>query len=781
MKLVHCFIIFTLAFIALTSCKTTKKVPDGSYLLQGNSIEVSKNSVSKEEIDLILRQHPNRKFLFMKVKLFFYNRSNDKKDSSWVHRWLRKIGEPPVILDTNLTIQSVQKIKQYLASKGYFNAKVEHSFKFKKNKKAKVYLKITTPEPYTFRRINFYTADDSLENRIQSQWQYSLLKSGNQYDEDVLDKERERIAGYLKNQGYFRFSKEFINYQIDSSLRSNQMDVRLVIRDFLKKKAGTDSVIEVPHARYQLRNIIVNQEYNPLKDEPEKIDTVHLVLNSRNPSDTSNSYYFTYTQPFRIKPKTIAQSLFISSGNFFNLKDVDLSFNRLSDLRNFRFVNITFNDVTENDSALYLRKLDCKVDLTRSKAISYTFELEGTNSSGNYGIAGNFVAQHKNLFGGAEILNLKLRGAAEIQKVFGESKSIDLPLFNTLETGFDASLEFPKFLIPVSQERFSKYFKPKTTINYGYNFQKRPDFKRTINNISFGYTWDLNKYVKHILVPIEVNAVKIVTDSAFQQRILQLKDKRLQNQYTDHFILDLRYSYIFSDQELGRNKDFTYFRFNFESAGNLLQTANKILGTEAGSEGQYEIFKLRFAQYLRIDFDVKRYLYLNSQNTFVLRFLGGIGTPYGNSKVLPYEKGFFAGGTNNIRAWAIRSLGPGSYSNPSAYNFDRVGDLTMVFSAENRFPIYRMLKGALFVDAGNVWLNSPNESFSGGYFNIKDFYKEIAIGAGFGARFDFSYFVIRVDAAVPVRDPAKPESERWVIGKQKLSNFVLNFGIGYPF
>jgi outer membrane protein assembly factor BamA len=356
-----------------------------------------------------------------------------------------------------------------------------------------------------------------------------------------------------------------------------------------------------------------------------------------------------------------------------------------------------------------------------------------------------------------------------------------MPLFNTFETGIETSIEIPKFLVPISQERFPKYFKPKTTISAGYNFQKRPDFKRTISNLSFGYDWKQSRYIQHIFNPIEINAVKIYPDSAFKATIDAFADKRLKYQYTDHFILNLRYSFIYNNQDPNKKKNFTFFRANFESAGSFLNIIKRVFDDTKNQNGDYEVFNLIYSQYLRFDIELKRYLYFNLNNYLVLRTSSGIGLPYGNSRQLPYEKSFVAGGANDIRAWRLRSLGPGSYFDAKAENFDRIGDISIEFNIENRFQIYKLLHAALFVDAGNIWLNKANILFPNGEIQADKFLKQIAIGAGFGARLDFSFLLIRVDAAIPIRNPSKTTDREWVIAHSSLRDFVLNFGIGYPF
>jgi outer membrane protein assembly factor BamA len=412
--------------------------------------------------------------------------------------------------------------------------------------------------------------------------------------------------------------------------------------------------------------------------------------------------------------------------------------------------------------------------------------MESTNSAGNLGLAGDVLYQNKNVFRGAEIVKLKVTAATEIQKVFGESSNNinQLLPFNTLETGADAEIDIPKFLIPVKQERFPKYFRPETDIDAGLNYERRPDYTRYISNLSYGYQWKESPTKKHLLYLADLNLVKIYPTLKFDSLINSYKDIRIQNSYKDHLILALKYSFIYNDQQLSKNKDFSYFRANFETSGNLLRAIDRIINHQLPPDSSYSIFKINYAEYIRGDFDLRHYLLFDKLNTLALRIAVGGGLAYWNSYALPFEKSFYSGGANSVRAWQIYSLGPGSYSNNTLNpGLDKTGDIDIEGNIEYRFPVYHFLKGALFVDAGNVWLNKKNDGMPGAEFEFDRFYKEIAIGSGIGARFDFSYFILRLDAAFQIRNPSEPENQRWIPLSHSLSffNIRFNFGIGYPF
>lgn len=768
--------------ISISSCNSARKVPNNAYLLKKNKIIVNESNLSFEKINGLIKQKPNKKFLGIKFKLGFYNLARQKNPKGF-SRFLIRIGEPPIILDTNHTNHTMKLMNLYLDNHGYFNSKVEKQIYYRKKKAIVKYI-LKATKPYKINNISYLIDDEILKNEIYSKLSNSFIQKGDNYDIDKFEKERERIATNLKNQGYFAFNRDYILFNVDSALNNNTMNVTMLVKNPIDKiNSNKDSTLYLSHKKYKIKKIFIYPDFNPLISDTLLKDTAILEIPQYNKETFRNQYLFIYNNEIKIKPRTFSQSIFINSNDYFNLKDAEQTYNRLSELKNFRFINISFDELTadSNDLLNNERSLDCRIELSKNKVNSLSTEIEGSNSSGYFGVAGNLIFQNRNLFKGAEIFNIKLRGVLENQNIISNVSTPDIPLFNTFETGVDANLEIPKFLIPIRQEYFPKYFKPKTTISIGYNYQNRPDFKRTITNFSFGYNWRQTKNIQHIFVPFGINSVKIYPDSIFKASIDAISDKRLKYQYTDHFILSLNYSFIYTNQDINKKENFSFLRINFESAGNTLNLYKKIFNDERNADGDYEIFKLIYSQFMRIDFDFRRYIYLRSNNILVFRTALGWGLPFGNSKQLPYEKSFIAGGANDIRAWRLRSLGPGSYTDSKLDNFDRVGDISIEINVEHRFPIYKFLNGAFFVDAGNIWLNKPNAQFPGGEFLINEFADQIAIGAGFGARIDFNFFIIRIDAAIPFKDPSKTKEREWVIANSSFRDFVIHFGIGYSF
>lgn len=527
----------------------------------------------------------------------------------------------------------------------------------------------------------------------------------------------------------------------------------------------------------------MNSNFDLLNADRISPDTLQLKIQADPNTRKPNIYYFLNDGSLKTKPKIITQSILLNSGDLFNLDDVKKTYRRLTDLRIYKYSNIQFSLVSDSvNSARNL--LNCQINLARSKTQSYTLEAEGTNSGGDLGIGGNLVYANKNIFRGAELFQIRLKGALEVQRQNNSNMASDdkFLFFNTIETGAEISLSIPKFLIPIRLESFPKDFKPKTTISTGINYQQRPKYRRYVTNLSFGYNWSQKDKIQHIFFPAEVNSVKVFPTAEFKELLEQEPNIRLKNQYTNHLISALKYSFIYNDQELNKLQDFIYFRGNFETSGFMLKGINMLFGISENDDGYNTLFNIRYAQYVRADFDFRYYSVFTSENKIVWRAMFGIGIPYGNSADIPFEKGFYAGGANGMRGWRIRSLGPGASTIDETTNFiDRIGDMQFEANFEYRFPIYNFLKGAIYVDAGNIWLLKENDFFPEGNFKLKNFFSEIAMDAGFGFRFDFNFFIFRIDTAIRLRDPSLVRAERWVPLKTGFNKLAVNFGIGYPF
>ncbi|OFX83419.1 MAG: hypothetical protein A2W99_13020 [Bacteroidetes bacterium GWF2_33_16] len=754
--------------ILLFSCSPTKRVADNEYLLDKSKVKIDQGKVSKEELKNYIRQRSNKRILGVRFHLWLYNMANPEKQKGF-SGWLRRIGEEPIIYDEYLKNKSTQQLIGYLNSKGYFNAQVKDTVYYKR-KKVRVNYHINANEPVKIRSLSYIIQDKAIEPIILGDTPNSLIKIGGNFDRDMLQDERQRIELLLKQKGYYNFSKQYITYLADSSAYNLSADLTLIIKRFQQK--DTNNIVKVEdHKKYKINRVFVYTDFDPrqallLKEKYySNFDTVY-----------DNGIYFINQASDRTNRKIIFQSNFIREGSFYNLNNVNSTYQHLNGLQLFKLINIQFRELDSlaNDS-IALGYLDCNIQLTKYFLQSYTLELQGTNSSGNIGVGGNILYQHRSLFGGAEVVDFKLNGS--IETLNEQIRDIN----NTLELGGDVTINIPKFVLPVFRaEEFSKKYKPKTQISVGYNYQDRPDYQRTIANFSYGYTWDENRFRKHSIRLVEFNAVKLpFVTSDFKTYI---EKTLLSSSYENHLVSVTSYSLLFNNQDIKKNRNFYYLRLNSELSGNILTAFKQIIDAPK-VDGSYQIFGIPFSQYFKTDVDFRYYQILNETNSFVYRLFVGGAVPYGNSQSIPFEKKYFSGGANSIRAWNVRDLGPGSFSGDTISKYpNQTADLKLEVNFEYRFKLFWILESALFLDAGNIW-SIKEDNREGAFFNKNEFYKEIAIGSGLGFRFDLSFVILRLDIGLKLRDPSLPSDKRWIIGNRSFmrDDLTFNIGIGYPF
>lgn len=770
------------ALLFLSACNVTKHIPEGSFLLVKNKIEIDTKKVSTDELAGYYQQEPNRKFLgISRPGISFYNWGAKGKDSKF-KKWLRnKIGSAPVILDTNMVKISLKQMGLYLDNIGYFNATLSDTITYKK-KKAKVIYRIKTNTPYKIRNLNWSITDTQLARFVFLDSSKCLIQRNADYNAYTIDKERTRTTTALINQGYYRFTSNYIIFQVDSSLSSRQMDIKVeILNPVILSLEDFGMVMESTHRRYKIHNIYIFPQFDYQKRATQVFDTVAKTYEDPYRGRKSITYYFMYRDKIKLRTRTIAQNILLEPDSWYNLKDIDQTYARLSGLQNFKFINIDFvdADLTDEERSLWPYQLNSHVKLARSSSQSLSWSTDGTNSAGALGVAANIGYMNRNIFHGAQILKLTLSASTQMQAGGGQGG-----LFNTIEFGANASITFPQFLIPIRQEKLPKSFKPKTTLSIGYNFQQKqdPDYIRHIVNTSFGYTWIQSPTLSHTLNPIEVLLVKIFPSPEFTAKLDSLEDERYKNQYTDHMIAGLKYTLTFSNQKVSRHKDFFYIRSNFETSGNLLYGINSLFKSSKNDDGQYTLFNIKYSQFIRPDLDFRFYNQFGKGYSIVYRFYGGIGFSFGNSTVLPFEKAFLAGGANDMRGWRMGDLGPGSFHNDTvSQNFGQLGDMQLQFQIEYRFPIYSFFKGALFTDIGNVWLLQPSPDLPGGTFYFDSFCWQLGMDVGIGFRLDFDFFIFRIDPAIPIRMPSMDSKNKWYFSKLQLKDIIWNFGIGYPF
>ncbi len=776
-------ILLLAAVILWPACNPARKLGDQEYLLVKNKVTLMNKYADAGEISDFIKQTKSRNQwgTYLRLRIYnLFNKGKDNKSKAWIRRTL---GSAPVILDTGMADQSVKQIGLYLDSKGHFNSKVSREITYDyKNKKhqAMVHYRITESKPYFIREIRYSIKDPTLNAFILSDKPRTLIKKGEQYNADILAAERDRITDDLHNLGYYYFDASHIRYKIDSSFGTHELDLKIEITDPLVPDANKpDSMVRGSHKRYYIHDTYVIMDPDQRAADTIPYDTLRVVVPHRKKENPPRVYYVLYHDKLKIKPKTLTQQIFVDSGDFYRYKDAEKTHKQLYDLRVFRSVNILFDPAAAGSGP---GLLDCKIKLSRLPIQAFSAETQVTNRGGNLGTSAGLVYTNRNLFRGAEILQFKLNGAFEIEKLSFSTSAEDraiqgIPFFNTIEAGTELNIRFPKFILPVKQEKFSKNFRPKTNVSFGFNYQQRADFTRYVSKASFGYEWKESSAKTHYLIPLELNSVIINPDSLFSLVIESMPDKIMQNTYKDHIISSIKYSYIYNTQEIGKNVDFMYFRGNLEMAGILFWLYN----TVRGKSGAYSLFDIPYSQFVRFDLDYRYYFYPGGDQSLASRIAIGMGAPLTKKNVLPFEKYFYLGGSNSMRGWRLRTLGPGSYDESDTVRVDNIGDIGLEMNLEYRFPIYKYFKGAAFIDAGNVWLRKSNELYPGGEFSFRRFYKEIAFDAGLGLRIDFGFFLIRLDGAIPLKDPRLPEGSRWVFQNDRKIKILGNLGIGYPF
>lgn len=805
------FIILSISFVLFVSCKSQKGLPPR---IVRNNIEVKTGNIETSELRTFIRQNPNKKlFFFFPFHLRVYqfaetwndnseakaariNRRIEKrreknktvdlakferKKQRTVRRWfMETLGEAPVLLDSSLMLTSANQMELHLNSQGHFNSNVDVNVQKLRRNRVEVNYFVNATEPYLINNLTFTINDLNIKNFEQNLKTTSIIKEGSQYNEDILDLERDRITDYLRDIGFYHFNKSFIVFTADSTIGNRKIDLNLIIRPFMVRSNELSNVlVEGKHPRSKINKVFFHTDFQIDGSNIPYLDTLQykFALNKKNDSSTA---FFIFEDKLTIRPKTLLSKNFINQADWVSISNIRKTSNYISTLNNFRYINIRFSESGTDSLGNIL--LNTHIELSPYKQFGYVTELEGTNSGPNLGLTGLVSFRSRNTFRGAEIFSIKLRGAVEAQKTLIETPRDDgriirsLP-FNTIETGIETGLQVPSFIIPGSSRLFVNKYQIKSEFNSGLFYQQRPDYTRYISNLAYTWDWTVDNRKHFRVSPLFLNLVRINPDSAFLSRIEQFS-RSLQSSYKDHLIGGGRISLTYSNQKSTKSRSSFLLRTSFETSGFLSRLSSRLFA-EAQQGETYHIFGIRFSQYVRLETDFRYYYELFPKNILVFRTFGGLAVPYGNIDVMPFDKRFSIGGTNDMRAWKFRSLGPGTYSDTLSY--DKTGDISLIGSFEYRFPIFRFLHSAVFLDAGNIWTLKEYEEFPGGKFDINTFYEQIALGAGMGIRLDFGFFVFRIDAGIPLHDPAKSIGKRWLSFNETKNRININYGIGYPF
>lgn len=756
-------ITFLLGFVLLffSSCNPTKHVGNNELFLKKNSVKIEGGKLDKDEVNAIIKQKPNRKILgVFRFHLGVYNLFGKGSES----KIKQNVGEPPVVFDSLLANKTQRQLELYAKNKGYFDGKASYSTKIK-NKKIKIDYHVVTGEPYKIKSVKYQIDDNGIKELLMGIFFKTYLKKGTIFDTDVLDDQREKIKTHMRNEGYYYFSKDFIKYKADSTVGNKEIDLLVHITKRLIKDEEKDTIYEVNHKRYKINNINLYVSKSFKNKNLFEFDTTSF-----------KKVTIHYDSELKYRPRMLNHAVGLEKDRLYKLEDQKNTYKHFSELRVFKNINVSFEDVGD-------QKLNSNIFLVPAYTKSFSIEGVGTNNGGNLGIEGNLIYNNKNLFRGAEHFTIKLNGGLEAQQLINEDQKdfhfLGLP-FNTLEFGPEINIEFPRFLLPVNLEKFSRKANPKTNLNLQLNYQKRPEYERTLTQVGFGYYWNQSVKEKHFINPINLSLIRLNPTPEFEQKLNEEQNPFILNSYQDHLINSTSYSYLFNNQRLNRRGDFTFFRFNVEFAGNIQSVINNLTDKPYDNleSESYNLLGIRYAQFVKTDLDL-RFYEQGRTASLVSRINVGVGKPYGNLNVLPFEKSYFGGGANGIRAWQARSLGPGSIPDSLTENsLYQIGELKIEGNIEYRFDLTKIVESAIFVDAGNIWLLVEDPERPNAEFKVNRFWQDVAIGAGVGIRLDFNFFLIRFDLAAKLKDPSSSTPQRFDL---QWRTPTLNLGIGYPF
>lgn len=692
----------------------------------------------------------------------------------------QNLGEKPVVYSPQQSLKSMEQIRLYMQTKGFYEADVSYSEQIRRHK-ARVVYDIRAGQPITIRNVVYNIDDDSLQAQIMADTANSLLKPGVNLDMDMLQAERSRISDLLKNNGYYNFRKDFVAYTVDTTIGGHKADLELEILPMVLENGR-----QTRHRKYYVSRIFVYPNYNvadEMRDRDAYYDSMkYAYLNQRSGGRRPITMVY---QPdtFPVRPRVIAKEIYVKSNQPYCLQNVTDTYKHLSAFNVYKMVEVKFDDHTMSKDSI-----NCNIFLTTNKLQEYVFDIGSTNSSGNIGASSSITYRHKNIFNGAETFDLKLSLALESQHNFSdESGGFHL---NTQEYGLESRLYFPRMLLPRRLRRYTRGATPRTYIQLYMDYRQRPDYTRTVVTANLSYQLTAQKFLSCTITPVRLSSIRISnTDSVF---LAWLDRLYIKDSYQDHFILGSGLSVVFNNQLSGR-RNYNYLKVNLSWAGNLLNLFSNICHQQLNDQGAYSapVINTTYAQFVKADVDFRHYLKTIGSNVLVTRLFAGIGVPYGNISSMPFTEQYFSGGANSLRAWQIRSVGPGSFRNESRGGItakypNLTSDMKLEANLEYRFKIFWVVEGAWFFDAGNIWSINSDDKREGGQFSFKNFYKEVAVGTGLGLRLDFDFFLLRTDFGLKLRDPSLEEGSRWIPKNDHTflfrgHNWAFSLGIGYPF
>lgn len=751
--------------IAMVSCSPTRFLQEDETLLRSVTIKSDNKTVAPADYRGYIRQEANsRWFNLLKVPLGLYSLSG-RDSTKAINKLFRRIGQAPRIYNENATQQSVYALKSALQNKGYLHAKVETSTQTKHQHTDLTY-HLQPGLRWIVRSIRKEFDDESIERAYEKDSVASVLYVGMPMDVALLTSERSRIITALQNRGYYLLNKEYITFKADSATSDQFVDLTLSFA----RPAGVDSALV----------------YRPFR-----IGKVHIYDQIQSEASDSSFYrnlwIHTKGKPIMHR-RTYANHTALRADSLYREKDIQRTYSAFNALEAVAFSTVHLQPNYADSTA---PRLDATIIVSPAKRQSISAELEGTNTSGDLGAAVAVTYTNRNAFRGAEILSLKLRTAYE---AISGLEGYDAQSY--LEYSGELSLRMPTIQLPFVRQSSLQAFKTFSEVALQYNSQNRPEFHKRLLSADWSFQWQPLKHPewRHHWNVVGLNYVFMPWISeTFRKNYLDNTDSRysmLRYSYENLFIMKMGYGFTYNSSHRNLpnatyNTNDYQIRFNVETAGNVLYLASRMAKAKRNEMGQYTLFNNAFSQYVKLDFDYSKSFLINSTNSVAIHTAFGIAVPYGNTSYIPYEKRYFAGGANSVRGWSVRELGPGSYiEKDGKINFiNQTGNIKLDLSIEYRTALFWKFLGAAFIDAGNIWNTRAYDGLEAGQFKFNKFYKQIAVSYGLGIRFNFDYFILRLDAGMKAIHPGYEKGkERYPIFHPKFSrDFALHFAIGLPF
>lgn len=833
----------------LFSCNAVKHVDEGEYLLTENTIYENGEETKKKETYKQLYQEPNIRLLGNPIRLHIYNLAKQKPDSvfeAWlnekpgrkekyvnllslkqveslneayvdINEAIMEAGQPPTILEEDKTKSSAERLEAWYFNNGWFDAEASYEITKGEKKRAQVEYFIEPQVPYIVDSISTQIASHDADS-IYQKWSWdSYVKTGEQFDTENFDLERQRITELFRNNGLFHFEQEYISFIADTVGTGQNVNVELVIKD--RDVSKNDSIKTIPFKVHTISEVNVVTDYS-FKNQGDPL------LHQRK---YRNVNLYSYEEP-DIRPKAVTNAIFIKEGEVYKDETRQLTYERLNELGIYQYPDIEYIPDPADTTGT---KLIANIFLSPRKKYSAGVDLEAFRSDiqdFGIGVGGSF--QVRNVFHGAEILELS--GQASIGASEDAAKD-ESSFFNISEVGADLKLRFPKIVFPANVDKIiPKSMSPFTILKTGISTQRNIGLDKHNFTSAFSYLWEPSDIVSHQLDVLNVQYVNNLKEdnyfNVYRNSFDRLNDIALAHQSqvpdeyftaengrliipegADSFINDLKngtdfglnpeeldtasdiierkdrltednlivasnFSYVQNTRSSLYDEEFTRFRAKFELAGNTLSLLAPTLGFNQNENGNYELFGVAFSQYAKTELGIVKHWDLGHQTIVAVRAYGGIAIPYGNSNSIPFSRSFFAGGTNDNRGWQAYDLGPGSTGGPNEFN---EANFKLAFNGEYRFNLFGDLHSAVFVDVGNIWHVADNVEDDAAVFNSFSDLSELAIGSGFGLRYDFDFLVIRLDLGFKTYDPAN-EDQKW-FRDYNFAHVVYNIGINYPF